>query len=117
MAVHNELGKSGEEKAVAYLQMQGYTILERNWRWGRWEVDIICTDGELIVVVEVKTRTLPEEHPEELLDHRKRKHILRVGEAWLKKKGWKKELRFDLVVVVGQTGDVLHFPDTVRTID
>jgi putative endonuclease len=48
MAESNELGRQGEEIAVAYLLKQGYIILEKNWRAGRNEIDIIAKDKDLL---------------------------------------------------------------------
>ena len=64
MAAHNDLGRKGEEKAVEYLVREGYVVLECNWRFKHRELDVFCLKGDLLVVVEVKTRDLPEEHPE-----------------------------------------------------
>ncbi len=51
------MGRKGEDLAAEYLSSKGYRILERNWRWSRAEADIIAMDGEVLVFVEVKTRT------------------------------------------------------------
>lgn len=56
MAAHNELGKWGEDMAAAYLQEKGYSILERDWKSGHHDLDIIAQEGNTLVVVEVKTR-------------------------------------------------------------
>lgn len=58
MAEHNELGKWGEDEAARFLQRKGFTILERDWRVGKRDLDIIALkeDGKLLVFVEVKTR-------------------------------------------------------------
>ncbi len=61
-------------------------FLERNWRLKHRELDVICLKGDLLVVVEVKTRDLPEEHPEELLDYRKRRNIRIATDAYIKKR-------------------------------
>ena len=50
------LGKKGEDIACRHLQSMGHTILERNWRCGHLEIDIISADAEGIHFVEVKTR-------------------------------------------------------------
>ena len=56
MAQHLDTGAGGEQLACRYLEGRGFRILERNWRSGPNELDIICTDGKFLVVVEVKTR-------------------------------------------------------------
>ena len=57
MAAHNELGKWGEDCAADYLQRKGYTIVERDWKSGHRDIDIIAADKDgTIVFIEVKTR-------------------------------------------------------------
>lgn len=117
MAEHLDYGKMGEEKAVEYLIQRGYVILERNWRSKHKEIDIICTDGVLLIVVEVKSRNTPEERPEELLDSRKRYNLRCAGETYLKVKGIDKEIRFDLILVTGKEGKVEHIPGAITIFD
>lgn len=117
MAEHLEYGKMGEEKAVEYLIQSGYVILERNWRMKHKEIDIICTDGDLLVIVEVKSRKVPEERPDELLDRRKRHNLLCAGESYLKTRGIDKELRFDLILITGVEGKVEHIPGAITIFD
>ena len=50
------LGEKGENLACRYLESIGHTILERNWRSGHLEIDIISADPQGIHFVEVKTR-------------------------------------------------------------
>lgn len=52
------IARAGELAVSRYLEMQGYSVLERNWRWGRFgEIDLILTDqAGTFVFVEVKTR-------------------------------------------------------------
>ncbi|WP_327086834.1 YraN family protein [Nonomuraea sp. NBC_01738] len=57
MATRQELGKEGEQLAVAYLQARGMEIIQRNWRCRHGEIDILARDGGSLVVVEVKTRS------------------------------------------------------------
>lgn len=51
------LGEYGERLAARFLAEQGYTILDRNWRCVRGEIDIVARDGADVVICEVKTRT------------------------------------------------------------
>ncbi|GGH57646.1 putative endonuclease [Filimonas zeae] len=63
---NNITGSKGETLAAGWLEQKGYTILERNWRHKRCEVDIIATRNNRLHIVEIKTRTstlfgMPEE--------------------------------------------------------
>ena len=117
MANHIDDGRAGEERAVAYLRENGFVILERNWRLNHREVDIICSAGDLVVVVEVKYRKQPCEYPEELMDYKKRRNLLRAGAAYLAQKGWERELRFDLILVAGPERRIFHIPDAIQITD
>ena len=57
MAKHNDFGRHSEIMAQNYLMSIGYKILETNWRSGHKEIDIIAKDENIIVFVEVKSRT------------------------------------------------------------
>jgi putative endonuclease len=56
MALHNEIGKIGEEIALKFLKNAGYEVLELNWRFRKLEIDIIAKEGDILIAVEVKTR-------------------------------------------------------------
>ncbi len=117
MARHNELGRSGEEIAVAFLMRKGYVILERNWYLKHLELDIICRKGELLVVVEVKTRRGEEEHPEELLCFRKRRNIRRAADAYIRLKNLDTEVRFDMLLISGADMRIRHIEDIMHVFD
>ena len=51
-----ETGRRGERAVLEYLRREGFTILELNWRWGRYELDIIARKWDELHFVEVKTR-------------------------------------------------------------
>lgn len=51
-----DLGRWGEDIAAAHLLRQGMTLLDRNVRLGRGEIDAVALDGTTLVIVEVKTR-------------------------------------------------------------
>ena len=68
-------GRKGEDIAVEYLQNQGFRVLERNWRFGRWEIDIIACHRNMLHFVEVKTRSgLRFGYPEASIGRLKMKH-------------------------------------------
>ncbi|MDE7374614.1 MAG: YraN family protein [Odoribacter sp.] len=117
MANHNELGRLGEDKAVAYLVRKGFVVLERNWRSKCGELDVICRKDGLLVVVEVKTRSGLEERPGELLDWRKRRNMRRVADAYVKAKNIRQEVRFDLVLVAGEGLEVEHIEDVIQVFE
>ena len=117
MARHNELGRKGEDKAVAYLEKEGYVILERNWHLRHRELDIVCTKDEMLVIVEVKTRLLPEERPGELLDLKKRNNLRRAADAYIKLNGIKMEVRFDLILITGKDLQIEHLQDALQVFE
>ena len=57
MAEHNDLGKKGEEFAADFLQKNGYEILQKNYTFQKAEIDIIAQKGNILAVIEVKTRS------------------------------------------------------------
>lgn len=57
MAAKDTLGRRGEDLAVAWAQEQGWSVLARNWRGERGEIDVVARDGDCLVVLEVKTRS------------------------------------------------------------
>lgn len=117
MAEHHDLGKRGEDKAVEYLIRNGYLILERNWRWKHNELDIVCERGDMLVVVEVKTREISEGRPEDLLDFRKRKNIRIAADAYIKARGIRKEVRFDLIIVFGDKMEISHIEEAIQVFE
>jgi len=103
MAIHNDFGKWGEDMAAAYLQDKGYSIIERDWRFGHRDVDIIAVTGDTIVFVEVKSRrddTLRSAIEE--VDLKKQRSVCIVADMYIKMKHVDLYPRFD---VIGVTGD------------
>lgn len=116
MAAHNELGKWGEELAAELLRRKGYLILERDWRSGHRDIDIIATDGDIIVFVEVKTRRNNVfGEPEDAVDYMKLRNLRAAVNHYVKYKHINHEIRFDIISIIGtpEDGDptVSHFED------
>ena len=111
MAEHNELGKWGEDEAALYLEDEGYVIIDRDWKIGKRDLDILALspDGKTLVVVEVKTRSGDEyQQPEEAVDGRKMRNLAIAANAYVKERQVDKELRFDIISVVGVGHQVEH---------
>ena len=78
------LGRKGEDLVCAFLQGKGHTILERNWRSGHLEIDIISFNEEGIHFVEVKTRRLNiQAPPQENVNGQKQARITRAATRFL----------------------------------
>ena len=96
------LGPAGEDLAAKALRRAGYTILERNARLGKYEIDIIARDGDTTAFVEVKTRrddsVVP---PEDCVGGMKRKHIRKAARLYISRHDEPEMYyRFDVVSVV-----------------
>ena len=101
MAEHNDTGLAGEELAAAFLSQNGYTILEKNWRFGKEEIDIIAQKEDALVVVEVKTRSGSFfGEPEEFVNRQKQKNLIKAVNAYIEKNDLDIEVRFDIIGVI-----------------
>ena len=119
MASTAEIGRRGEDVAVAHLEAKGYRVLDRNYRFGREEIDVVAfeptpnDDGGMIVFVEVKARSGDGYGaPEAAVDQAKQKAIRRVAEAYLHERRLiPSPTRFDVVAVRFGRGEaeVTHF--------
>jgi putative endonuclease len=95
-------GNKGEDRAAAYLEAHGFSILSRNWRTRTGEIDIIVLSDNTLVFVEVKT--LPHGSPEILahvLDRRKQKRIIETSKRFLSinRQYSKSYIRYDVIVI------------------
>lgn len=93
------LGERGEDAAAAFLERQGYTIVERNWRCPAGEVDIVALDGSALVFCEVKTRRSPAKgSPDEAVTPAKRRRYARLAAAYIQYAGCTDaSIRFDVI--------------------
>lgn len=95
-----ELGRRGEDLAASLLRGAGYRILSRNWRTGRYEIDLVASrDGE-VVFIEVKTRRPGAQRASESVTAAQRHNIGRAAAAWMRanpRVG--RSFRFDLIAV------------------
>jgi putative endonuclease len=83
MAAHNELGKFGEELGKDFLTEKNFTILFRNWKYARYEVDIIASKKNVLHFVEIKTRRGNRfGYPEESVDRKKLQCLMNAAEEF-----------------------------------
>ena len=100
MAEHNELGKFGEELAVAFLQQNGYEILETNWTFQKAEIDIIAQKENILAVVEVKTRSSIEFGlPQDFVKPKKIQLLVKAINEYVISNDLDVEVRFDIVSI------------------
>lgn len=101
MASHNELGVIGEDMAVDHLRKLNYKILERNWTFGKEEIDIIAQHEGQLVIVEVKTRDSDYfGDPEQFVSRKKQGHLIKAAHAYVQKKDLDLEVRFDVIGII-----------------
>lgn len=115
MSSQHELGKTGEQMAINLLREKGYEILEKNWRSGKLEVDIICRKNDQMVFVEVKTRS-SDFDLEELIPPSKEASLIQAVNVYLEALEDEVESRIDLIVLEFQNGE-LHIEHMENAID
>lgn len=112
MFVTNPIGIIGEAEAGKMLEAKGFHILERNWRMGHLEVDLIAENRKEIVFAEVKARTTTYggKMPEEYVDENKKRRITAAANAYIKYHKIEKTPRFDIIglIVHPQSGEIMY---------
>lgn len=113
------LGKWGESLAADYLCEQGYTVLERNARSQYGEIDLVASQGDYLVFVEVKTRTSTAFGlPEDSVTSRKQAHLLAAAQAYLQNHPEMEDTwRVDVISIEcrpGQPPVITHFENALH---
>lgn len=102
MAQHNDLGKWGEDLAEKYLREGGYRILARDWRRGHRDLDLVAIENDVLVVVEVKTRS-NERHADAdtVVTPQKIRSLSMAANTYVKEHCFDGDIRFDIITIVG----------------
>lgn len=103
---HDELGKWGEVKALAFLTELGFIVLDRNVKLRKNEIDLVVIDNvtQEIVVVEVKTRQTAEIGPPwKAVTRAKQRQIIHVANWLVKERQIDRDVRFDIISIVHNT--------------
>jgi len=104
---HLTTGERGEALAARYLEEHGLTVLARNWRCPEGELDLILTDGHILVICEVKTRSTDNfGSPAEAVDNAKANRIRRLARRWRVQNGVAHvATRYDIVSILWPPDD------------
>ena len=103
MASHNELGEKGEQLAVDFLIDNKYTILERNYRFNKAEVDIIAQKEDVLAIIEVKTRsTSAFGNPQDFVKPKQIQRLVTAVDHYVSSHKLDVEVRFDIIAIVKQ---------------
>ncbi|MBK1441115.1 YraN family protein [Parapedobacter sp. ISTM3] len=101
MLTHLEKGKNGENLAIQLLIKRGYRIRCQNWRYKNLEVDVIAEEGDVLVFIEVKTRTSAAfGMPYEFVDPAKQAKLVRAANHYIAANKYGGEIRFDIVSIL-----------------
>ena len=113
MAQHNDTGNKAEEMATEFLIKKGYTILTRNYIFGKGEIDIIAEKDNWMVFVEVRARSeVIYGFPEQTISKAKASLIMKTAENYVYQKDWRGKIRFDIIsIIVGQDFEIRQFED------
>ena len=102
MAQHNILGNKGEILAARYLMEQGFAILEYNWRSVHKEIDLVAKERDVLVFVEVKTRSSNHYGDAQYaVTPAKMRNLVAAANAYICAKRIDLAVRFDIVAITG----------------
>ncbi len=99
---NKQIGQRGEDAAVRFLKNKGYRILDRNWTCPAGEADVVAMDCEVLVFIEVKTRTsIDAGMPEEAVTPEKRARYERIAAYYLRDfRSVEMPIRFDVIGIL-----------------
>ena len=96
-------GRKGEDLAAESYQKQGFTILKRNYRFGRTEVDIIAKKDGTLAIVEVKWRSNTYfGDPQSFVSKKQQRSLITAANHYVNSNGLDFHVRFDIVSIVGK---------------
>ena len=109
MAHQHDFGRVAEDLAARYLADRGYSILDRNYRAGHKEIDLVAGRKGLVAFVEVKARASSEHgHPLEAITFSKRREIEYAARVWITQNGRPGlDYRFDAISVLTQNNQII----------
>lgn len=110
MAIHNDLGKEAEQLAEKYFVNHGYEIVAQNYRFGKYEIDIIATKDDHIHFIEVKCRkTNRYGFPEESVTKKKLRCMMHAANEYLYQNKPPGKVQFDVLAITMGDEEVEYF--------
>ena len=105
----SRIGDAGEAAARKYLEQHGYHIRHINWRYGHYELDIVAEQGQMLIIVEVKTR---DEwriiEPEDAIDNAKIRRTVSAADAYIRTFDLDLPVQFDILSLIKRDDDSYH---------
>lgn len=114
MGKHNEFGRLGEQLATDFLKEKGYQIKSRNYRYLKAEIDIIAQTGNVLAIVEVKSRSSTElQEIAETVNQKKIQLLVAAADQYVVENNLDMEVRFDIVTILkrGEAFEMNHLED------
>ena len=115
MSKHSKIGIKGEQIAEDFLLKKGYSIINKNWRIGKKEVDIIAFKDNILAIIEVKTRSgTGFGYPEEFVNHKKQEHLRVAAAGFVAAFPEYINIRYDIISVLlagEQVKEIIHFEE------
>lgn len=110
-----ETGAVGENLAAKFFTEKGFTVVARNFRFRKAEIDLIVQRENWLVFVEVKTRSSEAwGYPESFVGDLQRRLIYSAAEEFIFRNDWQGHIRFDIVAVKpGVPPEIVHFEDAI----
>ena len=109
-----KLGREGEKAAKDYLEYNGYNVLETNWRFKKYEIDIIAREGNTMVFIEVKARSTDEfGDPELFVTRKKQRFLIAAADFYIQERDIELESRFDVIALlpINNTFTIKHIKE------
>jgi len=109
-----QLGQTAEDLAIKHLKKQGFSIIARNYRYQRAEIDIVATKHQLLVFVEVKARSSNQfGDPETFVNSKKQALVHAAAEHYIIAQDWNYAIRFDIIALSRHSNhwELIHFED------
>ncbi len=111
MTSNQSKGENAEKLAASYFQEMGFSIVEKNYRFKRSEIDLIVANNVLMVFVEVKYRSsIAFGQPEDFVSDHQKSKIIEAADEYLYQCNWQGNIRFD-IISVNVKNEIEHFED------